>query len=209
MGVKLIATQAVAAVSFGSLVRHLGGVGLVLLGALNSFAPLPGSIDALTILLAARHRELWAYYAVMATIGSVIGGYITYQIARTGGRETLVRRLHPDKAASLFRQFGRWAFGTVLVSGLVPPPIPVIPIFLAAGAMQYSRKKFLASLALGRIVRYSIIALLAAAYGRKIFTYLAQSYTALLLVSAGIVLILIVGTLWVRRYLTYGSRKAA
>ncbi len=206
---KLIATPAVAAVSLGSLVRHLGGVGLVVLGALNSFVPLPGSIDALTIVLAARHKELWAYYAFMATVGSVIGGYITYQVARTGGKETLVRRLRPDKAASLFRQFGRWAFGTVLISGFVPPPIPVIPIFLAAGALQYSRKKFLASLALGRIVRYSIIALLAAAYGRQIFTYLAQSYTALLLVCAGTVLILILGTLWVRRYLAYGSRKAA
>lgn len=207
--VKLIPTQAVAAVSFGSLVRHLGGVGLVLLGVLNSVAPLPGSVDALTIVLAARHKELWAYYALMATVGSVIGGYITYQIARSGGKETLSRRLRPERAASLFRQFGRWAFGTVLVSSLLPPPFPVIPIFVVAGAMQYSRKKFLISLTLGRIARYFAIALAAAVYGHRLFSYLEQSHTTLILVCAGTVLILVLGVLWLRRYLAFGPSKTA
>jgi len=49
--------------------RHLGGVGLVLLGlADNSLIPLTGSMDVLTIWLAARHHEPWPYYAVMATL---------------------------------------------------------------------------------------------------------------------------------------------
>ena len=40
-------------------VRRLGGPGLVLLGfADNSVVPLPGSMDVLTIWLAARHRDL-------------------------------------------------------------------------------------------------------------------------------------------------------
>ena len=52
------------------LVR-LGGPGLVVLGvADNSVIPLTGSMDVLTIWLAARHRELWPYYAVMATAGA-------------------------------------------------------------------------------------------------------------------------------------------
>src|SRR5580693_254773 len=48
------------AVSVWTWLRHLGGVGLILLGlADNSVVPLPGSMDVLTILLAARHRDLW------------------------------------------------------------------------------------------------------------------------------------------------------
>ena len=82
------------AVSVWNWLRHLGGVGLVLLGlADNSVVPLPGSMDVLTILLAARHSNLWWYYAFMATVGAVIGGYITYGLARKGGKEAFERKL--------------------------------------------------------------------------------------------------------------------
>ena len=74
--------------------RRMGGPGLVLLGiADNSIIPLTGSMDVLTIWLAARHREPWPYYALMATIGAVIGGYITYALARKGGKEAMERKL--------------------------------------------------------------------------------------------------------------------
>ena len=54
------------------LVR-LGGPGLVVLGiADNSVIPLTGSMDVLTMWLAARHRDLWPYYALMATAGAVL-----------------------------------------------------------------------------------------------------------------------------------------
>jgi len=57
---------------------HLGGAGLILLGLLDSSAiPVPGSMDALTIVLSAHARQWWPYYAFMATAGSVIGGYLT------------------------------------------------------------------------------------------------------------------------------------
>ena len=60
------------------LVRRLGGPGLIALGLLdNSLIPLPGSMDASTVLLAASQHEPWWYYSIMATIGGVIGGYLT------------------------------------------------------------------------------------------------------------------------------------
>ena len=63
------------AVTLWSRLRHLGGVGLVLLAlADNSVVPLPGSMDVLTIFLAAHQRRLWWYYAFMATVGAGIGG---------------------------------------------------------------------------------------------------------------------------------------
>ena len=43
-------------------------------------------------------------------------------------------------------------------------------ICLAAGAMQYSVGKFLVALTAGRIVRYSLLAFLAAHYGRQMLT---------------------------------------
>ena len=56
---------------------RLGGPGLILLGiADNSVIPLPGSMDVLNIYLAARHHNLWPYYALMSTIGAVLVGVV-------------------------------------------------------------------------------------------------------------------------------------
>src|SRR6266436_1428754 len=75
---------------------HLGGLGFIPLGLLDSSViPLPGSMDVLTIVLSARKQELWLYYALMARLGSVLGGYVTYLLARKGGKETLERKLKP------------------------------------------------------------------------------------------------------------------
>jgi len=85
----LLATAA-AKHTFWRTLRHLGGPGLVLLGLVdNSFIPVPGSMDALTIILSSSHKEPWWYYAIMATVGAVIGGYLTYRIGLEGGKETL------------------------------------------------------------------------------------------------------------------------
>src|SRR5215475_3791321 len=132
------------------LVR-LGGPGLVVLGiADNSVVPLTGSMDVLTIWLSARHRELWPYYAVMATIGALIGGYVTYSLGRGGGKEAIEKKLNKRKAERVFAKFSHWGFRTVAVSAMLPPPFPLVPVLLAAGALQYPKRKFLGALALGR-----------------------------------------------------------
>ena len=124
--------------------RHLGGPGLILLGLVdNSVIPVTGSMDVLTIWLAARHREPWPYYAFMATLGAVIGGYITYALARKGGKETMERKLSKKKAAQFSKAFARWGFASIVIPALLPPPFPFLPFLVAAGAMQYSKRKFL------------------------------------------------------------------
>ena len=66
-------------------IRHMGGPGLLLLGlADNSIIPMPGSMDVLTIYLVVHNRKHWYYFAAMALAGSIVGGYITYRLARKG-----------------------------------------------------------------------------------------------------------------------------
>src|SRR5258708_11778044 len=80
--------------------RRLGGPGLVLLGISdNSVVPLPGSMDVLTILLAARHREPWPYYAAMATIGAVIAGYRYFSLASKCAKAAMERQLWSKRDA--------------------------------------------------------------------------------------------------------------
>jgi membrane protein YqaA with SNARE-associated domain len=165
---------------------HLGGPGLILLGlADNSLIPLPGSMDVLTIFLAARHHTWWLYYATMATTGAVLGGYLTYRLARRRGREVLESKLSKKQADWAIRTFERRGFWAVAVPAMLPPPMPIVPFLLVAGAMQYSRQKFLAALALGRSVRFTVIAFVASHYGRHIFRFFAQYYRPALYLLIG------------------------
>src|SRR2546429_3432109 len=94
--------------------RHLGGPGLILLGiADNSVVPLPGSMDVLTIWLAAHQRSWWLYYAAMATVGALIGGYITYGLARKGGKEALEAKLSKEQGSKIYGRFEARGFGWV------------------------------------------------------------------------------------------------
>jgi membrane protein YqaA with SNARE-associated domain len=171
-------------------VRRLGGPGLVLLGlADNSVVPMPGSMDVLTIWLAAGHRPWWPYYAAMATIGALIGGYMTYGLARKGGKEALEAKLSRDRVGKIYGRFERWGFGAVAIPALLPPPFPIVPFLLAAGALQYPRKKFLAALALGRGVRFTIIAGFGAIYGRQIVAFVSKYYKPALLTLIGLAVV--------------------
>lgn len=168
--------------------RRLGGPGLVLLGiADSSIIPLTGSMDVLTILLAAHRPTWWPYYAVMATLGSVIGSYITYKLASKGGKQSLERRLSCDRVNKIYKKFEEHGFLAVMVPALLPPPFPFVPFVLAAGAMQYAPKKFLGALALGRGVRFSVLALLGSIYGRHIVRFFSQYYKPTLAILSVIV----------------------
>jgi len=177
-----------AARSMRRWIFHLGGLGFIPLGLLDgSVIPLPGSMDVLTIILSARQHELWFYYALMATVGSVIGGYVTYQLARKGGTETLERKFPAKRLKKVYRIFGRWGFGAIAIAALLPPPTPMVLFLVAAGTMQYSVKKFLVALTLGRIVRYSLLAYLAAHYGHQVLTVITQHGHPVLIMVAGLI----------------------
>jgi membrane protein YqaA with SNARE-associated domain len=171
---------AAAAPSVAHNVRHwlvqLGGIGLIPLGLLDSsVVPLPGSMDVLTIVLAARDARLWPYYALMATAGSVVGGFLTFRLARKGGNEALKRKVPRANLERVTEIFSRWGFWSVVIAALLPPPAPMVPFVIVAGAMQYPSKKFIAALTLGRAVRYSLLALLAAHYSRQIIGFITHN----------------------------------
>jgi membrane protein YqaA with SNARE-associated domain len=175
---------------------HLGGLGFIPLGLIDSSViPLPGSMDALTIVLSARNQGLWLYYALMATLGSVIGGYVTYRLARKGGKETLERKFPAGTLEKVYKIFARWGFAAIVIVALLPPPAPVVAFVFAAGAMQYPVKRFLVALTLGRIVRYCLLAFLAARYGRHVLAAILRhghpALVAVVVLSAAALAVLI------------------
>jgi membrane protein YqaA with SNARE-associated domain len=178
--------QTLLAMSMGWLLR-LGGPGLILIGiADNSVVPLTGSMDVLTIWLAASHRESWLYYAFMATAGAVLGGYLTYYLSQKGGKEAIESKFSKRKSDRICARFEKWGFGAVFIPALLPPPFPLVPFLVAAGALQYSRKKFLAALISGRAIRYCIVAGLGAYYGKPIVSFFSQYYKPAVLTLVGL-----------------------
>lgn len=168
---------------------QLGGVGLIPLGIVDgSLVPVPGSMDIATVFLAARDTHLWLYYALMATAGSVAGGFFTYRLARKGGKEALEHRSARGYMRKVCEIFEKWGFAAVAIPALLPPPVPVTPFVVAAGAMQYSRKMFLTAFTSARLVRYLVLASLAAYYGRQIIDLISHN-----LLLVGIVIALVLG----------------
>ena len=190
--------------SFRRWILNLGALGFIPLGLLDSSViPVPGSMDVLTIILSARNEKLWLLYAVMATIGSVIGAYVTYRVARKGGKETLERKFPAGTMEKVQRSFSRWGFGAIVIAALLPPPAPLVPFLFAAGAMKYSAKSFVFALTLGRIVRYSLLAFLAARYGRQMLSFISQNGQPSLIV----IIVLVAAATAVLIYILATKRK--
>ena len=159
-------------------------------------------MDVATIVMSARQGQLWLYYALMATAGSVIGGFFSYRLARKGGKEALERRFSRQKVDKVCKIFERWGFGAIAIPALLPPPVPMVPFLFAAGAMQYPVRKFLFALTLGRISRYMILAYLAARYGRQIIAFITEHGHPIVMA----IFLLLIATVVVIYYFWGGSK---
>jgi membrane protein YqaA with SNARE-associated domain len=157
--------------------HRLGGPGLILLGLLdNSAIPLPGSMDVFVILLAAHRRTWWPYYAFMAVVGAVVGGYVTYRLAEKGGEEVLEKRIGKRRAEKVYSRFKAHGFTTIALGAILPPPFPIVPFLVAAGALHYPKKNFIAALGTGRAIRFFTLAYFAHLYGKQIVNWGAEYY---------------------------------
>jgi membrane protein YqaA with SNARE-associated domain len=156
---------------------RLGSAGFFPLGiADNSLFPTPASMDALLVVLVARNREFWWFYAVMAVLGALFGAFINYGIFLKRGEEALAKRIGQKRADKAKRVVERYGFFSLVFGALAPPPIPGGPFVAMAAVMEYPKIKFLAALAVGRSLRYGLIALIVRSYGRHIFSFLSKYY---------------------------------
>ncbi|SRR5690242_16447279 len=156
-------------------VERFGGPGLILLAlADNSFIPLPGSLDAATIILTAHKRNLWIYYGLMAAVGAIIGGYLTYRVSEKGGEEAFEKKIGKERAQKVYKKFEKHGWSTIVIGSLLPPPFPIVPVLSAPAVLKYPRHKFLSALAVGRTLRFMIDAYIGRRYGQALLGFLGQ-----------------------------------
>ena len=184
--------------------RHLGALGLFFLAVLDG-TPLPtfGGPDILIVILVVSHRNPWYEYTAAATIGSVIGAYLTFRLARQAGKAYVNSKFGGQRIPKLMKAFDRWGMGVVIASCAIPFPLPTSLFFAAAGASgKYRSPTFLTAVTLARGFRYAGVAIVAHLYGRHVIRVLrhpTQYWGWLLMFSAVFVLLILGGVLLNRR----------
>lgn len=163
----------------------LGGPGLFFVAFLDSsFLSLPEINDALVILLVIRQKERMAYYALMATLGSITGCFVLYYLARLVGH-ALLKRFQGRRLEQAVRLFGRYGVRAVALASILPPPAPFKMFVLLAGVAKVSPLHFAVAIGAGRGFRYFGEAYLALRYGDQAMEFLRDNgQTAALAVAA-------------------------
>lgn len=165
-----------------ALVRHFGGVALLPLAILDSsIIPTFGSLDLLTGWLAVSDPELWWYYAVMSAAGSLLGALLTYQLGRKMGEWWIEGKIGRKRTLQIGNTIENHGFVSIFLSTVAPPPFPTPWFFVAAGAFSMPRKRFIAATVLGRALRYGLLTLVAAHFGRTFLRYLRHPLHYLLI----------------------------
>jgi membrane protein YqaA with SNARE-associated domain len=172
--------------SFIAMLRHLGGIGLFILATLDSSVlPTLGAVDALTIVLAARHPELWPYYAMCGTAGSVCGASVAYRLSRLGILHRRIKGAVFDRVTAVLHRFGSLSLS---LAALLPPPFPTSAFVIGAGVTRYRFLAFVLSFGMGRACRFALLAYLASVFGRRLVTSMWSAHTLALLGAFGGVL---------------------
>jgi membrane protein YqaA with SNARE-associated domain len=183
------------------LAASLGGPGLVLIAFLDSsFLSFPEVPDFLLVWLVVQHPARWPYYASMTTVGSVLGCFAIYVVARRGGEAMMRRRIRASTLDRGLRAIRRYGLLAVFVPSLLPPPAPFKIFVILAGISGIPAGSFGAAIVLGRGLRYVAEALLAYRYGEQAMRYINENLGPLFLWAAFAVTVVTVGVLlWRRR----------
>jgi membrane protein YqaA with SNARE-associated domain len=176
---------------------RLGALGLFSVAVVDSSPiplPLPGSTDLLLLWLVAYGGDPWLL-AAFAIAGSLVGGYATWNLGRKGGEAALQRYVPARLLGRVTRWVERHRILAVFLPAVLPPPIPLLPFALAAGALGVSRRRFLVVYGAARTLRYSLVAWLGVAFGRhaiRVWSSTLQAWSTPLI--CGFVGLLVAGT---------------
>ncbi len=188
-----------------ALVMKFGGVGLLVLGVLDSsFLIAPWGNDLLIIAMTARHPRFsyMFYYAAMSTVGSVLGCLLIDLTLRPLGAKGLEKHLSKRRLDRVRKKMGQNAGVGLALASLAPPPFPFTAFVMAAAALQYSRKRLLAVVGATRMIRFTLLGALAMRFGERILRWGANPIAQGIMV--GLIVFSIVGSVvsvygWIKR----------
>lgn len=184
---------------FRDVLISWGPLGLLIFAAVESAGiPSPGGTDALLLVLAIARPQEAMLCAALATVGSLIGSLIFYEITRKGGEKFLMKYTSGAHGTRFREWFARYGLITIFIPALLPIPILPFKVFAAcAGVMSVPRRRLMVVLALGRIPRYFALAYLGQQLGENSTAWLKDHLWHLLVLAVGIAIALYLLVRWV------------
>jgi membrane protein YqaA with SNARE-associated domain len=177
------------------LLAPLGGIWAVLIIAFvdASFFGIP--VDPVVAYYIAQRPGRLLIYALLAAVGSAVGGTIPYLIGYLGGEAVVEKRLGPDRFARmhfLSEKYGTWA---LVIPSLMPPGFPFKAFQLIAGVTEMRYPHYMLAVFAGRLLRFLALGILIVAFGPEILSFLGTEFhhhRVLSLIVTAIVIVLIV-----------------
>jgi membrane protein YqaA with SNARE-associated domain len=167
-----------------------GGVGLMVLAMCDSsFLSLPEVNDLLLMTFAIQEPHHVIRFALLTTIGSVIGCAALYAVGRKGGETFLRKTFSGQRLARVQRWYQRHGILAVIVPSLLPPPTPFKIFVLSAGTFGISWPKFLLAVVIGRGIRYFSEGILAVVYGPAAIDFVHDNYAKIGLALAVVIVV--------------------
>jgi membrane protein YqaA with SNARE-associated domain len=181
---------------------QFGLIGLFLVSCVDSsFVPLPipGVTDMMIVIFAAGHANV-ILLVLLATLGSAVGGLFSHSVGQAGGMSFLEKHIPPAILKRVTSWMESHAIISVALPAILPPPMPLSPFVLAAGAVHMSRKKFMTAFVLSRLARHSIAAWLGVHYGKAVLHFWARFSekwgTTILIVVWSVILLFVGIAIW-------------
>lgn len=150
-------------------------IGVLVLAALDStiFFTLPFGIDGAVIACAARaHGAFAVAVPVLATIGATTGSGFSYWMGEKIGEKGLEAHVSKKRLAHVRDTLKTRGALTLAGLDMLPPPFPMTPFVLAAGALKIDLPSVFIGLAASRVLRFGVEAYFAKRFGRRIIQWM-------------------------------------
>lgn len=144
-----------------------GLVGLFLVSIVDSSfipLPIPGVTDIMVIILAAQHSNVILLVG-LTTVGSALGGLFSHRVGQAGGMAFIEKHVSQKMFSRVQKWMERHAVLSVALPAVLPPPMPLAPFVLAAGALKMSRRKFMITFTVSRFLRHCAAAAIGIYFG--------------------------------------------
>jgi membrane protein YqaA with SNARE-associated domain len=170
---------------------RLGYLGPLLMGILDSsFLILPFGNDLMVAVLVAQHPSGTVWYVLAAAVGSTLGVVALALVSRKLGEQGLRKVAGNRRYEKLCKRIGRHAGLAVAVGALTPPPFPFTTVIAAVATLRYPLWRMLTINFLARLVRFTLLALLALRFGTSVLAIARSApfkWTIILFIAACLV----------------------
>lgn len=210
----LAATPHHASTRLMHFLMSFGLVGLLLVSIVDSSfipLPIPGVTDIMVVILAAQHSNMFLVVG-LATVGSALGGLFSHSVGQAGGMALIEKHVSKKMFSRVQKWMEHHAVLSVALPAVLPPPMPLAPFVLAAGALKMSRRKFMISFTASRFLRHCAAAAIGIYFGAgvlRLWSRFSRKWGAPILIGIWITILVFVAIALWRLYKTSREMRSS